>query len=63
MLKTVRLNIRFSESEVAELEAVNAALGLPTSGTLRFLIHEKYRDLVKGEAPTHGKKKRRSAPG
>lgn len=63
MLKTVRLNIRFSESEMAELEAVNTALGLGTSGTLRFLIHEKYRGLVKDAAPTGGKKKRRSGPG
>jgi hypothetical protein len=63
MDKTRRLNIRFSDSEMDELEAVSEFLGLTSSAALRFLIHEKYRAL--GTASTSAsakpaKKKRRA---
>lgn len=66
MDKTRRLNIRFSDSEMDELNAVGEVLGLTTSAALRFLIHEKYRAL--GIATTSApvkpapKKRRRTAP-
>lgn len=59
MDKTRRLNIRFSDSEMSELEVVSEALGLGTSATLRFLIREKFRAI--GGAPAKPAKKKRRA--
>jgi len=60
-MKDSLTTLRFDDRDREALRAVAESLGIDMSNTIRFLIHEKHRELGKGSPPPATRSKKRRA--